>query len=61
LFVAFQHASGLGALTSAWSADKDHTSGFPETHDGHGIYIYIWPSPVGCEYSSKYGCLSVLR
>lgn len=39
LFVAFQHAVGLSAFTSAWSADKDHASGLSETHDGHSVIV----------------------
>ena len=34
LLVAFEHAGGLGALTSARGADKDHPCGFAKVHVG---------------------------
>ena len=39
LFVPFQHTVRLCALTSAWSADKDHASGLSETHGRHDVGI----------------------
>ena len=48
LFVAFQHASGLCALTSAGSADKDHASGLSETHGRHILidWAILWSGVV---------------
>lgn len=39
LFVALEHASGLGAFTGARGADEDHAGGLSETHGMRSVCV----------------------